>query len=114
MSVLRAISSFAVAAALIFGWAILPARADDNLLAILAGNSSVSSNVLASQRGAGLNPDALAIANVSHNSVGDNTVTGDNKVINAFDSSTGVFTVLQNSGNNVAMQSQTIVNVNLQ
>ena len=114
MSALRTVSSFAVAAALVFGCAVLPARADDNLAAILAGSNSVSSNVLASQRGAGLNPDALAIANVSRNSVGDYTVTGDNSVNNAFNSSTGVFTVLQNSGNNVAMQSQTIVNVNLQ
>lgn len=112
MSTIRTALSTVLIAAFAVGYAVSPARADDNLAAILSGSNSVSSNLLASQRGAGLNPDAVAIANVSGNAVAF-TKTGDNGVLNSLNDAKGVFTVFQNTGNNVAMQSQTILNLNL-
>lgn len=115
MRVTRSLSFLVIATALLFGGSALPARADSGLATLLGGDHNVTSDMLASQRG-GSSPstDANAVANVSNNSVNGITTTGSNGVLNSFNNASGMFTVFQNSGNNVAMQSQTILNVNLQ
>lgn len=90
-----------------------PARADE-LGKLFGDGQGVSANVLADQRG-GTNQEinVSTLANVTGNTVGDNTMTG-NVSFGSFGSAQGMFNVLQNTGNNVAMQSQLVVNVNLQ
>lgn len=115
MSATRAVFSFALAATLVSGMRILPAQAGDSVAEIFSDGHSVSPDVLAGERGgAAQSIDASAMANVSGNAVGSYVVTGNNGVANSFNNATGLFTVFQNSGNNVAMQSQTILSVNLQ
>lgn len=115
MNALRALSSFTLVLTLVLGASMFPAHAGDDLATIFSGGHNVAPDVLAHQRG-GTSPsiDANAIANVSNNLIIGESNTGDNKVLGSFNNSSGLFTVFQNSGNNVAMQSQTILNVNLQ
>lgn len=110
-----AVSSLALAIALVAGASSAPAWAGDNVAAIFSDGQDVSPDVLANQRG-GTSPsiNASAAATVANNTVGSNTVTGSVDIANSFTNASGLFTVFQNSGNNVAMQSQTILNVNLQ
>lgn len=74
-------------------------------------NTALSDDVLAGQRGgtAGGGPLAVVTDNVAitgaNNSV--NTVT------NSMNGASGLFNVVQNSGNNVAIQTQITVNANL-
>ncbi|MEQ1529660.1 MAG: hypothetical protein ABL925_10110 [Methylococcales bacterium] len=80
----------------------------------------VIDNELASQSGQGIK-DATIIsdANLDHNVITINpggTLNNGSNVISgqAFADSSGIATVIQNSGNNVIIQNSTIVNVNLQ
>lgn len=68
-------------------------------------------------RGTALNPEVLGIAifdAISENNTSNGTISGGN-IINAgaFSQSSGMSTVIQNSGNNVLIQSATILNVNM-
>ncbi|MGH7074257.1 MAG: hypothetical protein ACREFD_08670 [Stellaceae bacterium] len=89
------------------------AQAGDNLGLVFANGQQLQTKDLADLRG-GTSPstDMSAIAIVDGNKV-INTMTGSN-TLGGFVNSQGMFTVFQNTGNNVAMQSQTILNVNLQ
>jgi hypothetical protein len=76
--------------------------------------SSMSSEDLADSRGA-FSPSNSSVlqANSSNNSV-NNSVTGGNVISEgAFNSNSGLVNVIQNSGNNVLIQSSTIVNVQM-
>jgi hypothetical protein len=73
-------------------------------------NSGVSQDILAGQRGGtDDHPNAEVTRNVA--------ITGDNNsvnsVANSMNGAAGLFNVMQNSGNNVAMQSQITVNANI-
>jgi hypothetical protein len=76
----------------------------------------VSDQVLAHHRGGhaiNLNVQDLN-ANLFNNQA-DNNITGTNQITgHAFDGSSGVPTVIQNSGNNVIIQNATILNVKVQ
>ncbi len=101
-----------MAMTLIFGAVATPALAGDDVGQLLANGGAVGSASLADQRGGAtpsIDQSAVAIvtgdtANFAH--------TGSN-IFGGFGSSQGMFTVLQNTGNNVAMQSETVLNVNL-
>lgn len=76
--------------------------------------ASMSSEDLDENRGA-YNPNSASylLASSSNNSV-NNSVTGGNVISEgAFNSSSGLVNVIQNSGNNVLIQSSTIVNVQM-
>ena len=76
--------------------------------------NSMSSEDLQDSRGA-FSPSNSSIlqANSSNNSV-NNSVTGGNTISEgAFNSNSGLVNVIQNSGNNVLIQSSTIVNVQM-
>jgi hypothetical protein len=107
-------SSFVLAAVLVSAGLAVPVRAQE-LGTIFADGQSVGTNVLAEQRG-GTEQTIIAnqISNVANNSVGDYTTTGNAIISNSFGGSQGMFSTLVNTGNNVAMQSQLIINVNLQ
>ncbi|MGH7015300.1 MAG: hypothetical protein ACREEL_14320 [Stellaceae bacterium] len=112
MNALRTVSSLVLTTTLAVASLTLPVRAEE-LSKLLADGQSVQTNVLADQRGGTNQPlDANAIANVNGNSA-NWTVTGNNS-FGSFGSAQGMINVLQNTGNNVAMQSQLVVNVNLQ
>ncbi len=77
----------------------------------------VDNEGLAEMRGAALSPEILGIAvfdALSANNTSTGTVSGGN-VINAgaFSASSGMSTIIQNSGNNVLIQSATILNVHI-
>jgi hypothetical protein len=81
----------------------------DDLGALLSDNNqSLSKDVLAGQRGGTENGPSAVVA---HNLA----ITGDNNSVNTstVSGATGLFTVLQNSGNNVAMQSQITINADI-
>lgn len=101
-----------IAAGLAAASASVPALAGDDVSHILGNGQDVGSNVLAEQRGAGTTVVQTANANVQNNTV-VNSVTGSNN-FGGFGQSEGMFTVFQNTGNDVVMQSQTNLIVNLQ
>lgn len=107
----RQVSGLVLAATVAIGSWMLPARADDQLSKLLADGQGLQANVLAAQRGgSGETINMNAVANVNDNiNIGD---TGTN-TFGSFGSAQGVISVLQNTGNNVAMQNQIVVNVNL-
>ncbi len=92
---------------------VIPAFAGDDLGQLLGNGQMVGSKDLAGQRG-GANPPVQQdmSATVDGNSVGAFTHTGSN-LLGSISGSDGLFTVFQNTGNNVAMQSETILNVNI-
>jgi hypothetical protein len=91
-----------------------PARAGDDIAKLLDDGQTLSDDILAQQRGGTAQPNtAEQSANVSGNVVGSHTVTGDNN-FGGFGASQGMITVFQNTGNNVSMQSQTVLNVTIQ
>jgi len=109
MSALKSASAF-VLATVVFAGSLLPARAGEDLANLLPDNQHLSAGVLADQRGG--SALATATATVSNNfSAFD--VTGSNSNVGSFTGASGVFTVLQNTGNNVAIQAQTVLNVTL-
>ena len=84
----------------------------DDLGSLLSDNSkTVSQDILAGQRGgtAGGGPLAVVKDNVAITGA-NNSV---NEVSNSMNGAAGLFNVVQNSGNNVAIQSQITVNANL-
>ncbi len=73
---------------------------------------------LGEMRGTALDPEVLGVAlfdAISVNNSANGTVSGGN-VINdgAFSGSSGLSTIIQNSGNNVLIQSATILNLNIE
>jgi hypothetical protein len=66
-------------------------------------------------RGTALSPEVLGVGildGISANNVSNGTVSGGNIIdANAFSASSGLSTIIQNSGNNVVIQSATILNV---
>ncbi len=79
----------------------------------------VNDNLLSIQRGQGMSQSAMSIATVNHNVInigsGASLTNGDNLIADgAFANSSGIATVIQNSGNNVVIQDSTIVNVTFQ
>lgn len=77
----------------------------------------VGNEILGEMRGTALSPEILGIAvldAISTNNTSTGTVSGGN-IINAgaFSQSSGLSTVIQNSGNNVLIQSATILNVKI-
>lgn len=87
---------------------------------LLFGSSPVSDLRLDESRGtSGFNAEVLGVsileASSSNNSLSGNITTGHNFISdNAFGNSQGVVSLIQNSGNNVIIQSSTIVNLTLQ
>lgn len=89
---------------------VAPVLADD-LGKLLSDNQSVSDDVLAGQRG-GTAPAPTAIVTDNKAFTGVNNSV--NSVTNSMNGAQGLFNVIQNSGNNVAIQSMIVVNANLQ
>ncbi len=109
---------------LLFAWTLLPtpvakassAQPDNKLPFSLA--ETVSVDELETARGReGVNITALNNMNVQailNDNTANNTITGSNRIdTGAFAGSGGMFSVIQNSGNNVIIQDSTIVNVTI-
>lgn len=113
MNSFRMIFSLTLAATLTCASLGTSVRAEE-LGTIFGNDQSVGTSVLAAQRG-GTEQSIIAtqIANVTGNTVGDFSITG-NVSLGSISNAQGMFSVLQNTGNNVAMQSQLVINVNLQ
>jgi hypothetical protein len=94
---------------IVLGASVAPVLAED-LGKLLSDKQSVSDDVLAGQRG-GTAPDQLAVVK-DNNAFSINN--GTNSVASSMNGAQGLFNVIQNSGNNVAIQSQITVNANLQ
>ncbi|NCC21882.1 MAG: hypothetical protein EOM26_05390 [Alphaproteobacteria bacterium] len=77
----------------------------------------VDSESLGEMRGTALSPEVLGIVvfdAISANNTSNGTVSGGNVIdAGAFSHSSGLSTIIQNSGNNVLIQSATIVNLNI-
>ena len=85
---------------------------------VLFGESlAVEDESLSEMRGAALSPEVLGIAvfdAMSANNTSTGTISGGNIIdAGAFSQSSGLSTIIQNSGNNVLIQSATILNVNI-
>ncbi len=69
-------------------------------------------------RGTALSPEVLGIAAfdaISANNTSNGTISGGNVIdAGAFSNSSGLSTIIQNSGNNVLIQSATILNLNIE
>jgi hypothetical protein len=108
------IKRVAVLAAL-FSFYAAPSMAADFDTADFSNAAVLSNNELEQNRG--MNTTIYNWAELSANVIGNtanNTVSGDNNIAaNAFDGFSGLATVIQNSGNNVVVQSSTIVNVTM-
>lgn len=94
---------------------IAPVRADavitDPALELFGAEAEVA---LDEQRAKGVTIDVDQTGTVVGNTVGDNSITGDNTIANeAFGNAAGMFTVIQNSGNNVLIQNTTVYNINM-
>ena len=78
---------------------------------------AVGDESLGDMRGAALAPELLGIAvfdAMSTNNTSIGTVSGGNVIdAGAFSQSSGLSTIIQNSGNNVLIQSATILNVSI-
>jgi hypothetical protein len=83
----------------------------EDLGSLLSDNTKgVSQDILAGQRGGtDEHPNAVVTHNVAIS--GDNNSV--NTVANSMNGASGLFNVMQNNGNNVAMQSQITVNANI-
>jgi hypothetical protein len=110
---MRVLSAFSVvrsiaAATAVFIASAGPVLADDLGALLSDNNQSLSKDVLAGQRGG---TEGSPSAVVTHNLA----ITGDNNSVNtsSVSGATGLFNVLQNSGNNVAMQSQITINADI-
>ena len=98
------------AAGIALGSFAAPVFAED-LGKLLSDKQSVSDDVLAGQRG-GTAPNPVAVVTDNKAFTGVNNSV--NEVANSMNGAQGLFNVIQNSGNNVAIQSMIIVNANLQ
>ena len=91
--------------------------ADDDLDLVFNDTLIVDETDLDEMRGTALDPEVLGVAlfdAISLNNSANGTVSGGN-IINegAFSGSSGLSTVIQNSGNNVLIQSATILNLDI-
>jgi hypothetical protein len=113
MSVRGIVMYSALAMALTLSAGATPGIAGEDLGPVLANGGPVGSADLADQRGGTLNQDQLAnqIAVVKDN-IAVFSPTGNN-LLGSISNAEGLFTVLQNTGNNVAIQSETVLNVNI-
>lgn len=107
MSALKPIPGFLLVAVLVFG--VLPAHAQD-LGKLLGDGQSVGTSVLAGERG-GTSQSIVASqsADVNGISIGN---TGTNS-FGSFGNAQGMITAVQNTGNNVAIQTEVVLNVNM-
>ena len=89
----------------------------DDLDVIFETTAVIDDTQLDKMRGAALDPEILGIAifdAVSLNNSASGTVSGGNVIDgNAFSDSSGLSTIIQNSGNNVLIQSATILNLKI-
>jgi len=114
-------SSCAIVAVLL-GLLIAPpilANQPDQTSQFFEDNQQVYDTELASQSGQGVSSNSSNNGNLNSNAVnvgaGGSLTSGDNVISGqAFSNSSGIATVIQNTGNNVLIQNSTIVNVNLQ
>jgi hypothetical protein len=91
----------------------MPAFAGEDLGQLLGNGQMVGAKDLATQRGGTDTPVQQDMsATVDGNLVGPFTHTGSN-AFGGISGSDGMFTVFQNTGNNVAMQSETVLNINI-
>ncbi len=78
---------------------------------------AVGNENLEEMRGTALSPEILGIAvfdAISTNNSSNGTISGGNIIdAGAFSYSSGLSTIIQNSGNNVLIQSATILNLNI-
>lgn len=81
-------------------------------------DTAVYQEELSEMRGTALSPEILGVAvieSVLSNNVAKGTVSGGNSINgSAFSSSSGVSTVIQNSGNNVSINTATILTINIE
>lgn len=98
-----------------------PAAADPGAEAFGTGPAAIAAEDLDHYRGMA-NPFGVADAapewnaTVAGNQVayyGDATITQTTAISNSFNNATGIFTVVQNSGNNVLIQNATMVTINM-
>lgn len=81
---------------------------------IFESAAMISAEELDENRGTFATSSASFLLANSSNNVATNTVSGSNIIADgAFNESSGVFSVIQNSGNNVLIQNSTVVNVQL-
>jgi hypothetical protein len=80
--------------------------------------AAVDDSSLSDMRGTALDPEVLGIAvfnGVSAHNTNNGSISGGNVITaGAFSESSGLSTIIQNSGNNVVIQSATILNVNFE
>ncbi|MGH6976420.1 MAG: hypothetical protein ACREED_05270 [Stellaceae bacterium] len=101
-----------LAAVLVFASFVVPVRAEE-LGTILANGQGVDTSVLAAQRGGtATDPviDANQIATVNGVNIGANLSSNS---FGGFGNATGIATAVQNTGNNVAVQTEVVVNISL-
>jgi len=94
---------------------VLPALADENP-AYAGPEAAVSDAALAQESGQGLNPGTANLANNTISiSSGGTLINGNNTIGDkAFSDVNGIPTVIQNSGNNVIVQTATQISVEFQ
>jgi hypothetical protein len=114
MSRVRAIAAGSFIAGLVaYGpIGVMPAFAGDDLGQLLGNGQMVGSKDLASQRGGTDTPVQHDMSATVEGNAAAFTITGSN-TLGSINGSDGMFTVFQNTGNNVAMQSETVLNVNI-
>ncbi len=97
--------------------AVINTVAADDLEVVFETTAVVEDVQLEEMRGAALDPEILGIAffdAVSLNNSATGTVSGGNIIDGgAFSDSSGLSTIIQNSGNNVLIQSATILNLKI-
>lgn len=92
----------------------------DEVIAAFSDDGLLSETELSAQSGQGLQQDSTtSVANLKNNVInvgpGASLTNGDNVISGgAFANSSGIASVIQNSGNNVIIQDSTIVNVTFQ
>jgi hypothetical protein len=103
---------------------VSPAKADENIIdksqtALLFENADIVGNDdLSEMRGAALDPEVLGVsifdATSTNNAITGQVASGSNVISSgSFSGSQGLSSVIQNSGNNVIIQSATIVNFSI-
>lgn len=112
MNSVQTVSSFVLAAVLLVASFAAPVRAEE-LGTILANGQGVDTSVLAAQRGgtaADQAIDASQVATVNGINIGANLSSNS---FGGFGNATGIATAVQNTGNNVAIQTEVVVNISL-
>jgi hypothetical protein len=106
-------------AAVLLGLLIAPASWANQPDPFFEDSQQIYDTELASQSGQGVSSTSSNNGNSANNAInigaGGSLTNGDNVISGqAFSNSSGIATVIQNTGNNVLIQNSTIVNVNLQ